>query len=115
MLHELEHLPKHITNYIQQPPKCPLLAQSGHPATEFRCPLLGVKRTLIGRARMSDYDPKRTLLSATFASDGSRACGTRLSSTNGIMALGRRPAKQRHPSSSPRAQTALPRLSAAKR
>jgi len=30
MLHELEHLPKHITNYIQQPPKCPLLTQSGH-------------------------------------------------------------------------------------
>src|SRR5262249_58203095 len=25
---------------------CPLLAQSGHPASEFRCPLLGVKRTL---------------------------------------------------------------------
>src|SRR6516164_3421801 len=24
---------------------CPLLAQSGHYATEFQCPLLGVKRT----------------------------------------------------------------------
>jgi hypothetical protein len=26
----------------------PLLAQSGHPATEFRCPLLEVKRTSWG-------------------------------------------------------------------
>jgi len=25
--------------------ECPLLAQSGHSATEFQCPLLGVKRT----------------------------------------------------------------------
>ena len=33
--------------------ECPLLAQSGHSATEFRCPLLGVKRTLIGNAAMS--------------------------------------------------------------
>ena len=28
---------------------CPLLAQSGHHATEFQCPLLGVKRTLLTR------------------------------------------------------------------
>ena len=41
MLHELEHLPKHITNYIQQPPKCPLLALSGHPDTHNQCLLLG--------------------------------------------------------------------------
>ena len=27
---------------------CPLLAQSGHRAAEFQCPLLGVKRTLSG-------------------------------------------------------------------
>src|SRR5215467_12847926 len=27
--------------------QCPLLAQSGHPASEFRCPLLGVKRTTL--------------------------------------------------------------------
>ena len=37
-----------------------LLAQSGYFATEFRCPLLGVKRTLCGRAAMSAFDPKRT-------------------------------------------------------
>ena len=29
----------------------PLLAQSGHHAAEFQCPLLGVKQTLIGRRR----------------------------------------------------------------
>src|SRR6516164_8611640 len=38
-----------------------LVAQSGHFAAEFQCPLLGVKRTLIGRAPMSTSDPKRTL------------------------------------------------------
>src|SRR5262249_46594124 len=37
----------------------PLLAQSGHLAAEFRCPLLGVKRTLIGHGLMSAFDPKR--------------------------------------------------------
>src|SRR6516165_5380011 len=36
-------------------------AQSGHSATEFQCPLLGVKRTLLGGAPMSAFDPKRTL------------------------------------------------------
>jgi hypothetical protein len=36
------------------------LAQSGHFAIEFRCPLLGVKRTLVGDAAMSAFDPKRT-------------------------------------------------------
>ena len=41
--------------------ECPLLAQSGHFATESQCPLLGVKRTLVGDAAMSAYDPKRTL------------------------------------------------------
>ena len=40
--------------------RCPLLAQSGHSTTEFQCPLLGVKRTLIERAPMSAFDPKRT-------------------------------------------------------
>jgi len=34
-----------------------LLAQSGHSVTEFRCPLLGVKRTLVGDAAMSAFDP----------------------------------------------------------
>jgi len=34
--------------------------QSGHFATEFQCPLLGVKRTLRQLVAMSAYDPKRT-------------------------------------------------------
>jgi CheY-like chemotaxis protein len=38
----------------------PLLAQSGHHATGFRCPLLGVKRTSEECAAMSAFDPKRT-------------------------------------------------------
>ena len=63
MLHELEHLPKHITNYIQQPPKCPLLAQSGHPDALNQCPLPGVKWTLITSAVMSAYDPKTDIRS----------------------------------------------------
>jgi len=29
--------------------------------SQFRCPLLGVKRTLIGHGLMSAFDPKRTL------------------------------------------------------
>src|SRR6516165_3641623 len=33
--------------------KCPLLAQSGHRAAELQCPLLGVKRTLLGGARIT--------------------------------------------------------------
>ena len=37
-----------------------LLAQSGHSTVEFRCPLLGVKRTLPEPAPMSAFDPKRT-------------------------------------------------------
>src|SRR5215467_8741563 len=40
--------------------QCPLLAQSGHRVVEFRCPLLGVKRTLRRRTPMSAFDPKRT-------------------------------------------------------
>src|SRR5215472_6191523 len=39
----------------------PQLAQGGHCTVEFRCPLLGVKRTLVGGATMSAFDPKRTL------------------------------------------------------
>ena len=39
---------------------CPLLAQSGHPDPLNQCPLLGVKRTLVGGAAMSAFDPKRT-------------------------------------------------------
>ena len=34
-----------------------LLAQSGHSATEFQCPLLGVKRTSSRRRPMSAFDP----------------------------------------------------------
>ena len=37
-----------------------LLAQSGHSTTEFRGPLLGVKRTLRGPNAKSTYDPERT-------------------------------------------------------
>ena len=40
--------------------RCLLLAQSGHSTTEFRCPLLRVKWTLIGGDPMSAFDPKRT-------------------------------------------------------
>ena len=40
------------------------MAQSGHHATEFQCPLLGVKRTFPQPASMSAFDPKRTLPSA---------------------------------------------------
>jgi hypothetical protein len=42
-------------------PRLLLLAQSGHFTAEFQCPLLGVKRTLVGDAAMSAFDPKRTL------------------------------------------------------
>jgi hypothetical protein len=61
MPRELEHLPRHSINHIQQPPECPLLAQSGHHAAEFQCLLWGVKRTLCGPHAMSAFDPKRTL------------------------------------------------------
>jgi hypothetical protein len=35
---------------------CPLLAQSGHLAAEFQCPLLGVKRTSGGGGSMPGND-----------------------------------------------------------
>src|SRR6516162_3113390 len=41
--------------------ECPLLAQSRHSTTEFRCPLSGVKRTLSRPPGISAYDPLRTL------------------------------------------------------
>src|SRR5262249_61091313 len=37
-----------------------LLAQSGHGNPAQQCPLLGVKRTLLGHCGMSAFDPKRT-------------------------------------------------------
>jgi hypothetical protein len=37
------------------------LAQSGHRDALNQCPLLGVKRTSVGDAAMSAFDPKRTL------------------------------------------------------
>jgi hypothetical protein len=40
---------------------CLLLAQSGHPVALNQCPLLGVKRTLLGLYGMSANDPKRTM------------------------------------------------------
>ena len=39
---------------------CPLLALSGHGLVHCKCPLLGVKRTLLLHRSMSAYDPKRT-------------------------------------------------------
>jgi len=33
----------------------------GRPVHDDLCPLLGAKRTLIGRSSMSAFDPKRTL------------------------------------------------------
>src|SRR5262249_53511730 len=44
----------------RRPTECPLLAQSRHPDALNQCPLLGVKRTLVGGATMSAFDPKRT-------------------------------------------------------
>src|SRR5215467_12028839 len=40
--------------------ECLLLAQSGHHKRADPCPLLGVKRTLIGDDAMSAFDPKET-------------------------------------------------------
>ena len=40
------------------------MAQSGHCHRAERCPLSGVKRTLIRPAPMSAFDPKRTELAA---------------------------------------------------
>src|SRR6516164_4007385 len=51
--------------------ECPLLAQSRHSSSRQQCPLLGVKRTLLGGAAMSAFDPKRHRLNSreTAASD----------------------------------------------
>ena len=46
---------------LRRSAECLLLAQSGHSTVEFRCPLLGVKRTLTGRPSVSASDPKRTV------------------------------------------------------
>jgi hypothetical protein len=43
-----------------------LLAQSGNDDGARRCPLLGVKRTLLGRAAMSAIYPKPTSLSEKY-------------------------------------------------
>src|SRR5262249_12951588 len=40
------------------------LAQSGHHAAEFQCPLFGVKQTFLQLTSMSAFDPKRTSPSA---------------------------------------------------
>jgi len=40
--------------------QCPLLAQSGHLNTRYQYPLSGVKRTVVGDAAMSAFDPKPT-------------------------------------------------------
>jgi hypothetical protein len=45
MPRELEHLPRHVTNHIQQSCECPLLALSGHGIVARQCPLSGELRT----------------------------------------------------------------------
>src|SRR6516165_3638059 len=57
---EVKRLPRHTINHIQRSSRCLLMAQSGHHATEFQCPLLGVKRTSGVGVSMSVIDPKRT-------------------------------------------------------
>ena len=52
----------------------PLMAQSGHPAPEFQCSLLGVKRTSHLTGAMSAFDPKRTSVVAETCGGRSR-CG----------------------------------------
>src|SRR5215472_8304152 len=47
-----------LREFVQK--QCPLLAHSGHFTAEFQGPLLGVKRTLVGDAAMSAFDPRRT-------------------------------------------------------
>src|SRR6516165_1424549 len=56
---------------IQTALECLLLAQSGHFTTEFRCPLLGVKRTWRRPSPRSAFDPKRTS-GARFCCDAQR-------------------------------------------
>jgi hypothetical protein len=70
--HELHHTVKTLgltvppallgrgDDVIERGAQCLLLAQSGHLNALSRCPLSGVKRTLIGHAVMSAIDPKRT-------------------------------------------------------
>src|SRR5215472_13211325 len=52
--------PLPTNNNIEKWRECLLLAQSGHHDRAKPCPLLGAKRTSIGRAPMSTFDPKRT-------------------------------------------------------
>ena len=59
MPYEFEQLPRHAINHIQQPPECPLMAQSGHCHRAERCLLSGVNQTLQIRPVISAYDPKR--------------------------------------------------------
>src|SRR5262249_26406276 len=67
---ECELLAK-ICNFLQQRRRqllqcmSPLLAQSGHRDRANPCPLSGVKQTLRGRAPMSAFDPKRSLMLVT--------------------------------------------------
>src|SRR5262249_30983748 len=52
--------------------QCPLLALSGHSATEFQCPLLDleVKRTSARHCEMSAFDPKRSLYFVLLSGSG---------------------------------------------
>src|SRR6516165_5852163 len=55
--------------------KCLFVAQSRHPNALDERPLLGVKRTLIGHALMSTFDPKRKPV-------GAICCGAQTLSKN---------------------------------
>jgi len=59
-LHRASSLTGHRSGVHHVTTECLLLAQSGHSATEFQCPLLGVQRTSRKTPGMSANDPKRT-------------------------------------------------------
>ena len=56
--------------------RCPLMALSRHPSRACQCPLLGAKRTLLGRAAMSVFDPERTYRSCRRMSHWRHCQGT---------------------------------------
>src|SRR3974377_1228421 len=52
-----------LSGHASRAPQCSLMAQSGHSTTEFRCPLLGVKQTLV---KLSEMSVTRSRLNAVF-------------------------------------------------
>ena len=54
--------------------ECPRLAQSGRPNSVNRCPLLGVKRTLVEHSEMSAYDRRRELAAVGNNDPHARLC-----------------------------------------